>query len=280
MLFAMVLWGFSWPSGKIAGTYAPVPVLVFWRFFFSSLCMVPILRILKIRVALPPSALIYVAGGGILITLYNFLFFQGTHLGLAGAGGILVTSLNPIFTVLFSALLLGHAIYRKDYVGLLLGITGGAIMIQIWSLSFSDLFHSGNLFFVLASGTWAFLTILSSRSRPAIHPLLFSFWIYVIAGLLCLVPAFSYDPGQIFKLEPYFWFHFMMLSIGAMAIGTTIFFVGSTRLGPGKASSFIFAVPVAAMGFSMFFLGEILTPNLLIGGVFSMAAVYLISVRK
>ena len=34
-----------------------------------------------------------------LLSFYNYCFFTGTQLGLAGAGGVLVTTTNPIITM-------------------------------------------------------------------------------------------------------------------------------------------------------------------------------------
>ena len=67
------------------------------------------------------------------------------------------------------------------------------------------------------------------------------------------------------------------LSIGAMVFGTTVYFFGTTRLGPEKASSFIFTVPVAALFFSLILIGERLEITTLLGGIMTMTAIYLIN---
>jgi len=280
MLFAMTLWGLAWTNGKVVNEYTSVPILIFWRFIIGSITMIPILKLLKIKILPSKDGLRYIVGGGIFMIGYNVFFFMGTRLGLAGAGGILVTTMNPLFTFVFSALLFRQGVLRKDLLGLVLGFIGGSIMLNIWSMSLSDILKSGNAYFIIASLTWAFVTIISSKSKNVIHPLTFSFWIYFISALIITPFALNEPLFEIFTFDFRFWIHFISISIGSMAIGTSIFFIGAAHLGSGKASAFIFTVPVTAMGFSMLILGEQLTPNIMIGSLFAMTAVYLITIKK
>ena len=57
-------------------------------------------------------------------------------------------------------------------------------------------------------------------------------------------------------------------------------FFATTKLGPSKASSFIFIVPITAPIFSMLFIGEKLGISTIIGGIMTMTAVYLINKEK
>lgn len=280
MFFAMTLWGLAWTNGKVVNEYTSVPILIFWRFIIGSLTMLPILKFLKVKILPGRDGLRYIVLGGFFMIGYNVFFFLGTRLGLAGAGGILVTTMNPIFTFVYSALLFRQTVLRKDLMGLVLGFIGGSIMLHIWSMSLSDIMQSGNAYFIIASSTWAFVTIVSSRSKNVIHPLTFSLWTYFISAVIISPFAISGSLFEIFTFDLRFWVHFISISVGSMAIGTSIFFIGASHLGSGKASAFIFTVPVTAMGFSMLILNEHLTVNIIFGSLFAMTAVYLITIKK
>ena len=87
-----------------------------------------------------------------------------------------------------------------------------------------------------------------------------------------------HDPIMIiFTFDGIFWLNMMLLSIGAMAYGTSIYFLASLRLGAHSASAFIFTVPITAMGLAMVFLDEKITLSTTIGGILTMSAVYLIN---
>ena len=83
-----------------------------------------------------------------------------------------------------------------------------------------------------------------------------------------------------FDFDLIFWLNLIILSIGAQVFGTTVYFIATTKLGPSKASSFIFIVPITAPIFSMLFIGEKLEISTIIGGIMTMTAVYLINKEK
>jgi len=82
---------------------------------------------------------------------------------------------------------------------------------------------------------------------------------------------------SVFKTEWIFWFHMISVSIGAMVFGTTIYFIGTTKLGSEKASAFIFTVPLTAILFSIIILDELVEMSTIVGGILAMTAVYLIN---
>ena len=81
----------------------------------------------------------------------------------------------------------------------------------------------------------------------------------------------------IFQFDWVFWLNMMLLAVGAMAFGTSIYFLASVELGAKKASAYIFTVPLTAMAFAMIFLNEPLVFTTLIGGGLGIVAVYLIN---
>lgn len=279
MILAMALWGLSWSNAKVLGDYAPATVLVFWRFLLSSIAMAPVLFLNGQNLSISKKGFNFAAGGAIFISLYNFLFFVGTNIGSAGIGGVIVPALNPIFTFVGSVIIFRQVLLQKDIYGLLLGLIGGGIVLRVWDFSFDQITNSGNTYFVLASFCWAGMTLISSRSHAFIQTLTFSFWVYFLSAIFYFPFVIQNDWMGVFNMDWIFWFHMISVSIGAMVFGTTVYFIGTTRLGSEKASAFIFTVPVTAILFSMLILKESLEASTAIGGIFAMSAVYLINRR-
>ena len=98
--------------------------------------------------------------------------------------------------------------------------------------------------------------------------------------LFCLFLNVNNDILVVMNFDFVFWFNLIILSIGAQVFGTTVYFIATTKLGPSKASSFIFLVPITAPIFSMFLIGEKLGINTIIGGIMTTTAVYLINKKK
>jgi drug/metabolite transporter (DMT)-like permease len=105
----------------------------------------------------------------------------------------------------------------------------------------------------------------------------YSFWSFTLACLLSIPFSVNDNLFIIFDFDKIFWANLFMLSVMAMSFGTTVYFLASVKLGPKKASSFIFTVPLTAMGFAMYFLGEPLQLSTLIGGLLGIIAFYLIN---
>ena len=208
---------------------------------------------------------------------YNYFYFKGTQIGLAGAGGVLVTTLNPILTALFANLIFGSIMQKKDWLGLGLGLIGGAFIIRIWEMDISQMVQTGNLFFILASLSWVCVTIITSRSKNTIPFMAYSFWSFTFACLLSIQISMNEDLLIIFNFDHIFWLNLFMLSVLAMSFGTSIYFLASLRLGAKRSSSYIFLVPLTAMGFAMYLLSEPLLLSTLIGGILGIIAVYLIN---
>ena len=100
MTLAMLFWGLSWASGKILVEYASAYVIAFWRFFFVLLGLFPLLLALKLPLKLDKKLLKWVILASICNVIYSVLYFAGLNYGAAGKGGVLVTTLTPVFTYL------------------------------------------------------------------------------------------------------------------------------------------------------------------------------------
>jgi drug/metabolite transporter (DMT)-like permease len=273
----MAIWGLSWTNAKILSDYGPSSVLAFWRFFFSSITMIPVLLITGNDFRVTRQGIKYILTGAVFISLYNIFFFMGTDKGSASVGGIIVPTFNPIITFIISVLLMKQVVYRKDIIGLILGFAGGVIVLQAWRLSLEQMIANGNLFFLCASVSWGIMSIISGRSHAHVSTLSFSFWVYTISTLIYLGATWNKDILLIFTYDWIFWVNMFFLSAGAMVFGTTVYFFGTARLGPEKASAFIFTVPVTALFFSVLLIGERLEVITMIGGILTMTAVYLIN---
>ena len=276
----MATWGLSWTNGKILSQYCSSSILAFWRFFLSSIFMIPVLIFTKNNFTVPSDGIKYIIIGSILIFSYNIFFFMGSNLGFANVGGVFVPTLNPIITFILSIIIFREIIYKKDIIGLIFGICGGIIVLEAWTLSYSQMTANGNLYFLLASISWGIMSIVSGKSHKALATLTFSFWVYFISSIFCFIMNINNDILIVFDFDLIFWLNLILLSIGAQVFGTTVYFIATTKLGPSKASSFIFIVPITAPIFSMIFIGEKLEISTIIGGIMTMTAVYLINKEK
>ena len=96
VIVTMIIWGFGWPAGKVLSGYGSQESLIAIRFLCVSLSVLPIMLYFRIPFAVRGKGLLIIFMGSIFFGLYNLMFFTGLKVGFAGAGGILITIINPI----------------------------------------------------------------------------------------------------------------------------------------------------------------------------------------
>jgi len=273
----MVIWGGSWVSAKVMARHLTPEVLSFWRFFISFVSFVPMLFFMPRQSALSRSGVFYSVMGALSISAYMYFFFKGLEHGLAGAAGVLVTSLMPLMTLLLTIILFRKKASRRDMAGLIIGMAGAAVLLRVWSFDSHQIFMSGNLLFVLCALLWATVTICSQRAAETISPYIFSFLTYGISSLLFLPAVLAEGLTGIMHESTIFWVNLIFLSVISSNFATTIYFIAAERLGSYRTSSFVFLVPSSAMLLSWIFLGEVPQHSTILGGAIAVSAVYLIN---
>ncbi len=275
LIFAMLLWGGGWTALKIIVEDLPIEVIIFWRFFIMSLAFLPILFFLKEPIQLSQNSLKYIAGSSILNIAFMISSFFGIKYGLAGAGSVIITTFSPVMTFILVAIIFRKKLKNLQYFGLLLGIVGGVIMLQLTNL---ELFLNGsNIYFLLCATIWAGVTILSQHSHKHIHPIHYSFFISVIATFVSFIYALNSDLLAVFSQNSTFWVSLIYLAVLGQTVATTIFFMASGKLGSEKTSSFMFLVPLFALFIAWLVLDEPIQTHIVIGGLISIVAILFIN---
>ena len=278
MVFAMITWGYSWVGAKILGPYGHVSTKIFLRFFFASIALIPILLKYHIPFRIDKKGFMFILWNSISLCSYNYFYFKSTHMGLAGVGGVLVTTLNPILTSLFVFSFLDRSSAKlKEFVGLIMGLAGGGIIMRLWEMDIALMISSGNIFYILASCSWVSVTIASQKSKTHIHFLTFSFWSFLSASLFSLSFCEIESISQTINYDSIYWLNIFLLSIVVMSFANTMYFFASSKIGAVKASSYIFVVPLTAIIFSKIILNEQVLYTTVLGGILSVVAVYLIN---
>ena len=280
IVISMFLWGLSWPSNKVLTHYCSVVNFTGYRYIIVMATMVLVVSFLGAGFRVQKKGIPAFIVSGLLLALYSYLFFMGLKNGSPGAGGVLVTTLNPIM-----AYAINIAIKRKlpsgsEAGGLMLGVAAGTVLLQLWSNS-AAITDSGNLYFLLAALTWATMSKFTATGARHGSSITFSLWQYLVT-LLCLLPLadFAEMRAAIHITDAAFWLNLFFGSAIVTTMATTIYFYTTTRLGAEKASSFIFLVPLAAAVSSCVLLGEKIHAHTAIGGALGMIAVYFINKKK
>ncbi|GAA4463393.1 DMT family transporter [Nemorincola caseinilytica] len=280
MVISMFLWGLSWPSGKVLSGYCSVVNFTVYRYVIVVITTAMLLPIMGISFRLRKQGIPVFIASGVLLAVYSYFFFMGIKKGTAGAGGVLVTTMNPIMAYMLGIALSRRLPSRNEGIGLLLGIAAGITLLKLWD-STAALLDSGNLYFLMAALTWAVMSKFTARGAQYGTSLSFSLWQYMVT-LLCFLPFTDVAEMQatLQTANLRFWGNLIFSSAIVTSGATTIYFYTTTRLGAEKASSFIFLVPLAAAISSWLLLGEKLQVHTMAGGILGIAAVYIMNKKR
>jgi drug/metabolite transporter (DMT)-like permease len=277
MFIAMIGWGAAWVHVKYLSDHMSVNEIIFYRYLLTTVSMVPVLIFMKRSFAIDRHTLAITLVAAVILTLYTWLFIEGTRLGTAGLGGAFVTTLIPIVTFGLLALLGRRRVRRRDTVALLLGAVGVGTILNVWSISAEQILRLENLYFVLAATLWAILTIVASKATR-IAPLVYSFWLYLFTTLIEGLFVVDLHTDMLhFGFWP--WFNLLAVALFSTTFATSIYFVGGQKIGADKISSFVFLVPFSAIGLSALFLGEAVTVGMLAGTAMAVVAIWMLNKR-
>ncbi len=280
LIISMILWGLSWPSNKVLSQFASPITLGVMRYVLVIVSMLPLLAFMKVKFTISKNGLIVLVISGILMAVYNFTFLQGLKFGQPGAGGILVTTLNPIFAYTLGIALARRKPTRNEAIGILLGAAAGVVLLQLWN-DLNLLSDPGNALFLGSALLWAIMSKFTSRSAEFGNPLAFTWWMYIVT-LVCLLPIVDYTQLNtlVHSTDPLFWWNLLFGSVIVTSFATTMYFLATARIGAERASSFIFTVPLCAGLASWLILDEPLKWYTILGGCIGVAAVYVLNRKR
>jgi len=282
MLFAMSFWGGAWVSAKKISLAVTPDVIVFLRFFltFVSFFVLLLFSRRENRYRVSPNKILWILIPALFYVLYNRFFFEGIKIGLAGKGGVIVTTLNPLFTFILTITFLKHTVSRLQIFGLCVGLTGGIILLEFWNINYTELVKSGNLYFVTCALTWALVTIMTQYAQKEFDLITYCFYLYGVMTFISFFLTRIESLAALWNQNPVFWAHVLFLSLGAITYSTTVYFYASKKLGSNRASSFTFIVPFTAVSLSWLFLNE--TPSIytIAGGLLALLAIYIINFQS
>lgn len=273
----MIIWGVSWASSKVCTSYCDPVTLLFLKISLSAVAMLPFVakRLFSMSINLKIAIIIFLAS--LFLIFYNIFFFLGLEVGFASFGGVFVTTINPVITFLLVAYITKTNIEISKKIALAIGVVGGLVMLKIWDFSAENILHSGNLYFLLAAFGWSVVSILSSEGSKIIDTITLTFLFLFFSSIFIFwfVPQETLANSLEFGFV--FWFNAFIAFVLTTAFATTMYFKGVAILGPAKASSYLFLVPLFAIISSNIILDESIESTTIFGGILAIFALMMIN---
>jgi drug/metabolite transporter (DMT)-like permease len=277
LILVAIMWGGTFIATKMVSHVFGSFTGASYRYLVALLFMVPILLVKDPKAFKVTKKQLFQLSllGATGIFAYSFFFFTGLRMVKASHGALIV-ALNPVLVMLISSSIGKERISRIKIIGLILSITGTAIVIARGDLlDLFTMFTWGDAFMLGCPISWALYTYFAKDALKFATPLQASTWAIVIglAMILFFVPFETYPT----KVDWTIWLAIVYLGICGSVLGFVWYYEGIKEIGPVKTSVFNNLIPIFAVMFSVVLLDETIHAYMWYGSALVISGVYIIN---
>lgn len=285
LLLLAAIWGGSFILMRLVVPELGSLLTASLRIIFAGLALLVFAHIRKIPLQWRTNIKIY-ALSGLLGALLPFALFCYASGYLPAAFSALFNAACPLFVALFSLLWLNESLSLRTLAGLLLGALGVLVLVGSCVLLHSRLTLLAALACIAAPACFALSGIMikrytcaynPGRAHKIIEPLPLAVGSMVAAALMCLPILPLLLPAQLPSPSSILWL--LTLALLPSALAQIIFIPLLSKIGPTRAMSVSFLIPLFSLIGGVVFLQESLPLSSLGGGFMVLAATALILKR-
>ncbi len=214
-----------------------------------------------------------------LLAAFNVVFFIGFQtlavLYLPSGTAAVLVYLQPILVGLLAWLMLGESLSVAKVAGLVLGFSG---IVAVSAESFAgDISGVGVVFGVASAFFWAVGTVYFKRYAGRVSTMWAVAAPFVIGGCVLLAFGAALEPWPAVSPTGTLFASLAYTALVGIALAWLIW-LGLVRAGEAsRVSAYVFFVPLVGILMGAVFLGERLTPSLLVGTFLIVGGIYLVN---
>ncbi|RJG04891.1 EamA/RhaT family transporter [Noviherbaspirillum cavernae] len=271
LVFLSSIWGGSFIFLRVSVPEMGPLLTTVMRIVLAGTAMMAFAAATGVRMAWRRNAKTY-ALVGVFSCVLPFFCFSFAALHLPAAHSAVLNSTAPLFGALFSVIWLAERLNARKLTGLALGIAGVAILVGAGTLPLdaSTLFAVGACLLAAASYAAASIVVKKTGRPDGIHPIAVATGSLVLGGLVLLPAA----PFSLPTAMP------SMLALGCLAglsllssaLAQALFIPLIVKIGPTRAMTVSFLIPLFSMLWGAMFLNEAVRASTLLGGGVVLAA--------
>ncbi len=276
---------------RFAQTHAPSLTIAMYRMVLTGLLLLPFTfpkHLPELR-SLSRQTLLWAFLSGSFLALHFATWITSLEYTSVASSVIFVDS-TPIWVALLSPFLLKEKLSPLAWVGIAFAFVGGiAVALSdscqlafpyLWCSDFASFLGGkatiGN--FLALAGAWAAAAYLMIGRRLRAH-LSLTAYIFIVyssaAVVLLIITALSQQPFSGFPAIAYVWF--FLLALIPQMIGHSSFNYALGYLPAAYVSVMLLGEPIGSTILAILLLNEIPTPFKIIGGIFILLGIYLVS---
>ena len=200
---------------------------------------------------------------GTLNSALPFALFSYAALTLPAGYSAILNATSPLWGALVGAAVLGETLTPRKIAGLVTGVVGVAFLVRLGPAAFSPQVLIAALACVTAALCYGIAGAYSKKKSSGIAPPMMATGSQLGAALV-LLPFLPLSPIR-GEVTPFVMVITLMLALLCSAVAYFIYFRLIADVGPTKALTVTFLIPLFALVWGTIFLGEAINLNTLIG---------------
>ena len=280
LVLAMVIWATNYSVAKSALDVMPPFVFNTLRFSAGAITLLLLMKVSGEKLVLPRREWLPLIGVSFLgNVVYQALYLNGLH-RTSVAHSVLITTCAPIGVVLYNIWRKKERGSRRVALGIVLALCGvGTVIISRYAgqLDFSPAMLIGDGLTVISAVIWVINTLALGPPLQRNPALAASFWMLfwgILFAAIIAAPDFLRFDWSLLKPESVRG----ILYSGIISIGgaSTIWSFGIKHLGTSRCAIFVNLQPIVAAIIAALFLGEAVTPWLVVGIAIALTGMWLV----
>jgi drug/metabolite transporter (DMT)-like permease len=281
-----LLWGASWPAGRIVAQSLPPLAAASLRFALAAAVLMPWLYwatgMQGLRDWSARRWLGMAAAGATGVFGYAAFFLLGLQHVPAGKAALVIT-LNPVLTLALAVWLFRERLNRTIGLGMALAAFGAVVVISHGQPQhlLDGSVGLGELLILGCVVCWVSYTLIGRWMLTGVDALSTTAVTSTLGALMLLVASLVVEGPAGLQAAVHgsaqAWGALLFLAFGATALAYAWYFDGVKALGAGAASGYITLVPVVGVLLSALWLGESIDASILVGGGMAVAGTALMN---
>lgn len=215
---------------------------------------------------------------GTLNSALPFALFAYAALTLPAGYSAILNATSPLWGALIGAAVLGETLTARKIAGLVTGVAGVAFLVRLGPAEFSPQVLIAALACVTAALCYGIAGAYSKKKSSGIAPPMMATGSQLGAALV-LLPFVSFSPVR-GEITPLVMVLTLLLALLCSAVAYFIYFRLIADLGPTKALTVTFLIPLFAMVWGAVFLHEEISFNTLVGCALVVLATWLVVFQR
>lgn len=280
IILAVVLWGLSFVATKICLEVLSPSEIIAARFIMALVVIGFIARVKGLSFGFIRRQWHLLIGLALILTAHLLIQVEGLNATTASNTAWL-SSMIPVFIALLSIMFLGERMQLIQILGIIVAVFGVVVLVSRGDLTNLDFIKSyGDWLVLLSCLTWSVYTILGKKTGNN-SSLAVTLVVLAISSLIMVPPVILMSGLEVYwRLSLKHVAALLFLGILCMGVAYWLWFEGLKRKPAGRVGAFLYIEPLSTMLAAPVFLGEAITPSLIIGGILVVVGVWLVQYNR